>query len=148
YQYGYDLNKITYKDPDIYSGKLTKWAPTFDFGVYYYTKKFYAGACASHINQASLVLSDTVGAVKNKVVSHFIANVGYAYVINKQITLKPSMVIKSTLQVLPSVDLNMAVLIQEKLWIGLGARMSLMGKPLNSGIAMIEYAISKKFRMG
>ncbi len=148
YQYTQDLSKITYYEADKFYGQNKVWAPTFDFGTYYYTKKFYAGACASHINQAQLTLSDSSGTGKRRIVSHFVANAGYAFVMSKQLTFRPSMVIKSTLRTAPNVDVNAAFLLQEKLWIGVGMRLSVNKQILNSGIAMIEYSINKKFRLG
>lgn len=145
FNYRFDWNKIEYKDKtDVFAAVLPtrRFMPTFDFGTYYYTGKFYLGAAVSHIDQATYAKVATDGNYKIKLASHIVVTSGYAWVINKKVTFKPSVVVKTLVNQIPTIDVNAAVLIDEKLWIGLGARST------NAAMIIAEYNINKNFRFG
>jgi len=141
YSYRLNYDMIEFKDPDVFYGNKTHYTPTVDFGTYYYTKKFYAGACVSHIDQSKYGTNPTSN-TDSRLVSHLVATAGYAMVFSKHITFRPSMVLKAVKNAPPTFDLNAAILLNENLWIGMGARSK------NEGLVMFEYAISKNLRAG
>lgn len=145
FNYRFDWNKVEYKDKtDIFSGVLPtrRFMPTFDFGTYYYTSKLYFGVAVSHLDQATYAKTVTDGNYKIKLASHFVATAGYAVVINKKVTLKPSVVVKTLTNQIPTVDFNAAILLDEKLWLGVGVRST------NSAMIIAEYNLSRNFRFG
>ncbi|MFH1321820.1 MAG: type IX secretion system membrane protein PorP/SprF [Bacteroidota bacterium] len=135
---------LDFKDKnDIYNNtSITgKFIPSFDFGLYYYTKTFYAGAAVTHLSQKKIGSYD-IEYLETQLYRHFIATVGKAFVINDNIVLKPSTMIRYLEGIPINMDINMSCLFKKVFWIGASYRTS---KDL---VLITEFNITDYFRAG
>ncbi len=127
-------------------GFYQKIVPTFDFGGYYYTEKFYLGLSSNHILTSGTTNIDSIVGGGSSVFStfdrHFMVASGYAHAINPDVVLKPSVLIKYVNGAPINVDVNMSVLLKKVFWVGLSLRSS---KDL---VAVLEYNFSNFMRVG
>lgn len=127
-------------------GYYQKIVPTFDFGGYYYTEKFYVGLSSNHILSSGTTSIDSVVNNSSTVFStydrHFMLASGYAFDINPDVVLKPSVFIKYVHGAPVNVDINMSVLLKKVFWVGMSLRSS---KDL---VAVLEYNFSNFMRLG
>ncbi len=142
--YVYDWKAITYKDKSDPFASLDMQGyivPSVDFGMYYYTKSFYAGACVTHLNQASLYkLSDTLN--EPTLWPHFFAPVGFGIPVNDNFTINPSVLVKYVSGAPIDFDFNCNFLIDKKLWLGAGYR-------LGYGVNLLaSWNVNERLRMG
>jgi len=139
-----DESVLDFKDKsDSYNSKYFsgKLIPSFDFGMYYYTKSLYAGAAVTHLSQQKINSIDTEF-LSSQLYRHFILTVGYAYPINPEIVLKPSLMTRMMEGTPISMDVNMSALIKKVFWIGLSYRTS---KDL---VIITEFNITDFLRIG
>jgi len=117
--------------------------PRFGTGVYYYTKKFYAGLSIPTLlaydsnKDFSLDLSKSSPARL-----HYFLTSGYVFELNDNVKLKPSVLVKYQAAAPVQADLNLNVLLQDVLWIGGSFRTG------ESVVGIIEYQINSMFRVG
>lgn len=144
----YDINwaEVDFKDQtDNYAmnGVDSKTLPTFDFGMYYYGKSFYAGLSVNHLNEPVYgIKSDSSGSDQAMLRKHSFLTVGKAFILSENVVFKPSFLIKTVEGAPGSLDVNASFLINKTLWLGASLRSG-------SGIAFIfEYNITDKFRAG
>lgn len=118
--------------------------PTFDFGGYYYTEKFYAGLSSNHILSRGTTNKDstTTSGVFTTFDRHFMYAMGYAHAFNPDFVLKPSLLVKYVHGAPVNVDVNVSVLLKKVFWIGVSMRSS---KDL---VALVEYNFSNFMRIG
>jgi type IX secretion system PorP/SprF family membrane protein len=108
-------------------------------GVYYYGKRFYAGASVPSLVKNSIAESTGQKAVQE---NHFYAFAGVVIKINPGINFRPSFVIKTVKNAPPSIDANAALLFYNKVWFGLMYRYN------SAAGANIMYNVSENFRIG
>jgi len=145
--YNYNWSMIEYKDkedqiPNTAVGSFV--IPTFDFGLYYNTNTFYAGIALEHLNEAQFSFTKAMVETNNgaQVYSHITGTIGKAFVINNELVLKTSALIRSDRQGNGNIDVNGSILINRTLQFGLTLNTR------KSIIILAEYNISKVFRMG
>jgi len=145
--YTYDWAKIEYKDtqdeiPNNAAGSFI--IPTFDFGIYYNTRTFYAGVALDHLNQSQYKVSSSMSNEENpaKVYSHITATAGKAFTLNSNLVLKSSILARGSGAGNGNIDLNTSVLIKQAFMVGLTLTTR------SSIILLSEYNISKNFRIG
>lgn len=145
--YNYNWAMIEYKDkedqiPNTAVGSFV--IPTFDFGLYYNTNTFYAGIALEHMNEAQFSFTKAMVETNNgaQVYSHITGTIGKAFVINNELILKTSTLIRSDRQGNGNIDVNGSILINKTLQFGLTLNTR------KSIIILAEYNISKVFRMG
>jgi len=148
YNYVFNWDEIEYKDGNNFGsiprGKESYMTPSFDFGTYYNDKKNYIGIEFTHLNEGKLgVQADNVNIESNSQQrAQAIITAGRAFVINRFITLKPSVLIKTSSNQPAFVDLNGSILLKEKIWLGLSYRRGY------GAVAIFEYDITKSLRVG
>ena len=115
--------------------------PNFDFGVYYYTPKFYSGLSVNHLFDNKVVYqnSSQTHLYLNR---HFFFNTGAVFVKNENLVIKPSIMVRYNAGSPVSFDLNTSVLFKKTIWLGLSYRSS------NNVIFISEYNISNFLRIG
>ncbi|MGD1845063.1 MAG: type IX secretion system membrane protein PorP/SprF [Salibacteraceae bacterium] len=146
YNYAFDWNKIEYRDEDDMFADMNKDSyvlPNFDFGMYYNTRKFFVGIEAAHLNSPDLEFASTTNSGDgSRLERHLSAIVGKAFVINKTLAFRPSMLIKQAGATPAFVDVNTNFLFNDVLWLGVGYRSGY------GGLAIAEYVIKKRLRIG
>lgn len=145
--YNYNWDMIEYKDkedqiPNTAVGSFV--IPTFDFGLYYHTHTLYVGIALEHMNEAQYSFTKSMVNTENgaQVYSHITATAGKAFVINNELILKTSTLIRSDRQGNGNIDVNGSVLINKTLQFGLTINTR------KSIIVLTEYNINKTFRVG
>lgn len=135
-------DEISFKDQTdpyaAYSGYENKTVLTADFGGYYYTKKFYWGIAANHLNGADY--SDSADAQRMQM--HLFSPIGYGIVLNDNIVFNPSALLKYTPGAPVNFDMNFNFRFNNKFWFGVSYRNSY-------GFATImNILINEKLRLG
>lgn len=145
--YNYNWDMIEYKDkedqiPNTAVGSFV--IPTFDFGMYYHTNTFYAGISLEHLNESQYSFTKQMNNTVNgaKVYSHITGTFGKAWVLNNELILKTSALLRSDRQGNGNVDINTNILINKILQFGLTLNTR------KSIIILAEYNINKNFRVG
>lgn len=122
YNYTINWNKVTYKDnSDPYASMNIEKRSVFsgDFGMYYYTKSFYWGVSATHLNRdkySSFATDPQFQAI------HLFSPIGFGFPISDNLVFNPSVLIKMVKGSPIGADANFNFLINYKLWLGLSVR--------------------------
>lgn len=147
--YTFDWNMVSFKessDAISFYGVRQIIRPDANFGAFYNTKKMYIGFEIAHLLEpsADLAVSDSLLSLglAFKQFRHLTITAGHAFVLNKRLTLKPSFLYKQAGLYRGALDLNLSLLIDEKLWVGVTAR------PTYGAVAIVEYVFADKFRLG
>jgi len=125
YRYQLDGNAIEYKNTDKFTGASIagSFIPSFDFGLYYYTKTLFGGLAVTHVT-GSKVNFDDVSDLSTQLTRHFIMNFGYALILSKDLVFKPSTLVRYTANAPVNLDVNMSVLMKQMFWLGVSYRSS------------------------
>jgi type IX secretion system PorP/SprF family membrane protein len=105
-------------DPSIPQGAVSGGTIDFGFGAYFYNENLYAGISSSHLSEGDLKTDN----VTTKLKRHYYLMAGYDYELNPDITLKPSLMVKSD-ATSTQVDINTNVQLQNKFWLGASYRL-------------------------
>jgi type IX secretion system PorP/SprF family membrane protein len=143
YNYVFDWNKMDYQDKnDVYytpniGTRESKITGTGDFGMYYYSRTFYWGMALNHLNQGKI--SESTFDAKQSI--HFFMPIGKAFEVGNTV-VNPSLLIKATTNAPAQVDVNINVLLKERLWLGLSARTDY------GFVALSQFQINDKLKVG
>lgn len=121
-----------------------KVIPDANFGIYYYTDKFYAGLSSHQLLQnQSVVVQDSAGNKQFvRLLTHFYGMTGIAIPITDGLVFRPSILAKFVRNAPPQLDLNASFLIANTLWLGASYR-------TEKAISLItEINIAQNFRVG
>jgi type IX secretion system PorP/SprF family membrane protein len=102
--------------------RASSLVPSFDFGVYYYTDKFYIGASTTHLTKHRLDSPSLNQSRENFLRRHFFLSSGYVIETKRNILIKPSILFKYVEGNGPNIDLNTVVLLNKYFWLGFGVR--------------------------
>lgn len=148
YSSNLDRSTLEFQDPtDQYNGAgtINSTVPTFDFGAYYYTRRFYAGMAITHLSQQQLGYVDQLnnnGGAGDGLRRHFMLASGYAMDLNDNIIFKPSVLIKYVDAAPLNVDVNASFLINKVFWLGASYRTS------GDLVLLTEFNITDYLRVG
>jgi type IX secretion system PorP/SprF family membrane protein len=129
-----DWNKINpydTEDPLYRSQMKNRAVPDANFGVYYFSNKYYIGLSSKQLfqNQMNVVVVDGKSQY-TKLMRHFYGMAGAALPISDELIFRPSLLAKFVQNAPPQMDLNFSFFIREKFLLGLSYRtekaMSLM----------------------
>lgn len=141
-----DWLKVDMPDPNdvAYMGDQTKkLIPDINFGVYYYTDKFYAGISSKHLLEQEFSIAEVgQSSVYGNLLRHFYGMVGVAIPITDNLVLKPSTLIKYVRNAPLQVDLNASLLINEVLWLGVSYRTE------RTAVFLAELVVGQRLRIG
>lgn len=99
--------------------------PNAGFGIYYNTKKFYAGLSIPRLLENKIDASRPEAVVRNignPSIWHYYLSTGYVFKLNDYIKYKPSLMIKMVQNAPLEADANMNFLFNEVLWLGASYR--------------------------
>lgn len=121
-----------------------KIVPDANFGVYYYSDKFYAGLSSRQLLQnQTLLVKDSLGNTQfNKLFTHFYGMTGVAIPISENVVFRPSLLAKFVNNAPPQLDLNASFLIANTLWLGVSYRTE------KAVSLMTEINVAQNFRIG
>ncbi len=132
-------------DPFLLYPVKKKVVPDANFGVYYYTEKFFAGLSSKQLLQnQSLVVQDSLTGTTQftKLLTHFYGMTGLAIPLGDNVIFRPSLLAKFVKNAPPQLDLNASFLLANTLWIGASYR-------TEKAISLIaEVNIAQNLRVG
>ena len=135
------LNFFDANDVHNSGGVAQNIAPNFDFGMYYYSSKFYSGLSINHLYDSDVIYQNTAQ-THFSLNQHIFFNTGGVFELNPNLVLKPSIMIRYVNGSPLSYDLNSALLINKKVWVGLTYRST------KNIIFISEFNLSDNIRAG
>ncbi len=139
-----NLNSLDANDPLLQYQIKNKFVPDANFGVYYYTDKFYVGVSTHQLLQnQTMVVTDTTGKAQfARLLTHFYGMAGIAIPISDNVVFRPSLMAKYVKNAPPQLDLNASFLFVQTLWLGVSYR-------TEKAISLItEVNVSQNLRIG
>lgn len=126
YQHSINTDALNYSytdDPYLNGYDKSVFITDFNFGTSYATSKFYVGFAMTNILRGSLVFGNSSDN-KTGEIGHFYLTGGTSFPINKEWSIKPSALLKSSDMVFKSVqmDLTARVFYKEDYWAGISYR--------------------------
>ena len=138
-------NKIQVQDPDyVFSGTTTKkFIPDANFGIYYYSNRFFAGLSSKQLFQNESGLTSVNGKnTYSKLLRHFYGMTGVSIPISDNVTFRPSVMAKYVAHAPLQADFNVSLLFSNIFWIGASYR-------TEKAMAFItEFRVTKNLRIG
>lgn len=140
-----DLDVLNYRDPldeTNGTGRVNSMVPSFDFGMYLYSKKYYLGFSSTHLNESKF---DFSGMTTNTIIvlkRHYMFAAGGAFPIGENTVFKPTTLVKFVPSAPVNIDVNASFLMRKVFWLGAGFRSA------GSVVLITEYNISQFLRVG
>ncbi|MEP6724556.1 MAG: type IX secretion system membrane protein PorP/SprF [Bacteroidota bacterium] len=112
-------------DPAVYnSGEINSLKPDFGAGVWVYSADYFIGLSAQQIIPQKIYFSDNkVQQEPGKLVPHLFATAGYRFLINEDISMIPSIMLKYVQPTPAQFDINTKFQYRDLLWAGVGYRL-------------------------
>ena len=153
-QAGVKNNGIVYNDFSVfdeddsfmqYQNTMEKKViPDANFGIYYYSDKFYIGVSSHQLLQnQTLAVTDSAGNTQfTKLLAHFYGMTGVAIPMGENVVFRPSLLAKFVKNAPPQLDLNASFLFVNAFWLGVSYRTE------KAVSFMTEINIAQNFRIG
>ena len=137
YSTSLNFDELVFVDPsDVVaglSGKETQMKPDLGFGIYYRKGDFFGGLSANHLIGTAFDFGEDQ--ISNQLSRHYYLSAGYDYHINPQLTITPSILLKSVSLDTYNFDLSVIGKYNDMLWAGIAYRQS------ESASAMFGYKL-------
>ncbi len=139
-----DNSLVVWDDGDTeFMGGRTMLLPSFGFGTYFNTDKFFAGLSIPTLLAKSNDLNFGLDISKSSFLDrHYFLFTGYLFELNEDFKLKPSTLIKYVSHAPLQADINLQLSYKDMLWFGTSYR---SGDAL---VTMIEFQTNLRFRVG
>jgi type IX secretion system PorP/SprF family membrane protein len=146
-RYLFDSGKLTYWDASdkVYDGgtKQAQWLPKFGVGAYYFTRNWYAGISVPTVWAYDRNYNAGININKSTMINrHYMLTGGYVFTINKDVKLKPSILLKYLPGAPLQVDFNTNLLYKDHYWIGASYRTG------DAVSILLQYQTNYQFRLG
>lgn len=132
------LNTDNPNDPKLLQNIRNNINPNFGFGIYYHTPGFFIGVSTPKILEQSYDELSTTNMERR----HYFGTIGGVIPVSDKWKLRPTSLVKITEGAPLSVDLTMAAIYNEKLWLGANYRL------LSAFGAFVQVQISPQFKIG
>lgn len=140
YRAGFSRVQVEDDDQHFVQDDAQAFLPNFGAGLYYRTKKFYAGFSVPYLlNNLYPNHQETSQARQYR---HWFASAGYVLALNRDLKLKPNVLVKAVQGAPVEVDLNANLLIKETLWVGMSYR------SFDALSWLVEFQFTPKLRAG
>lgn len=123
-------------------GSQSAMVPSFDFGMYYYSNRFFAGLSVNHLTKHQFKFDAYPDNAAIFLKRHFMFNTGAVFKASEKIVLKPSVLLRYSAGSPFSADFNFSMLYNSFWWIGASLR------NLNSIVFLTEFNITDYLRAG
>lgn len=137
----YDLAALTKQDitdeelTGVYENRLD---PNVGFGIYYYSEKWFVGAASPKILETNL----SNGLIHFQNQRHYYLCAGGYATLSRMLKLRPSTMLKITEGAPMALEVSLAVIFYDKLWLGANYRLE------ESVGLLFQYQLSKQFKFG
>lgn len=164
-QYSLDGNALVYNDqndPLIPLGKVNKLVPDANFGVYFYTPKYYLGMSANNLLNMKSIKTDYTWkgylfkSLQQSAQVYFTA--GAILPLSDKLMIKPSLLWKEDFVSPSTLDITASVLFDELFWVGYSYRTPfqiwkkdnlMSGLEKKNGMSfLIDYYLTPRIRLG
>ena len=118
----YDQYRAIHRDDPLLEGKTGKESqlrPDVGFGLFYRAEKFYVAAGINHLTRAEFDFN--VNNARNALENHLNFSGGYIYEVNFDLTLTPTILLKTDFNEF-SIDAGVIATLKDKMWTGLTFR--------------------------
>jgi type IX secretion system PorP/SprF family membrane protein len=144
--YDIDWSQITTADPGdpMLLGQLKqKVHPDANFGIYYYTNRFYVGFSSKQLLQNQVALMQTADKESfSKLTRHFYGMAGIALPLSEKVIFRPSALFKYVNNAPAQLDVNASFLFVDTFWVGVSYRTE------KAVSFLTEFNVSKNLRLG
>jgi type IX secretion system PorP/SprF family membrane protein len=124
-------------DVNLANNMRNRVNPNVGFGMYYHSPRFFAG-----ISTPKLIEQSIDGTASNKEKRHYFAIIGAVLPVSKDWKIRPTSQVKATVGAPISIDISVAGIYSDKIWIGSMYR-------LNAAYGVFaQYQINPQFRIG
>ena len=131
-------------DPAIHNLESGRVKPDANFGIYYFTDRYFIGASSKHLFESTMTVEDVGGNYSFKALArHFYLTAGVAFPIGNFLVIKPSALLKYTLNAPINLDVSTSFLISKLFWLGASYRTK-----DNAVVFFTEINLSNGFRLG
>jgi type IX secretion system PorP/SprF family membrane protein len=140
-----DRSILSYQDPsDRFNntGTVNALVPTFDFGTYLYSKRFFAGLSVTHLLENEFNYENFPSDAYVVMKRHFMFSTGMALPIGESTVFKPSVLVKYVDAAPVNIDVNASFLFKKVFWLGASFRTS------NGVVVIAEYNVTDFMRIG
>ncbi|MEI6851737.1 MAG: type IX secretion system membrane protein PorP/SprF [Bacteroidota bacterium] len=143
--FNFDWQKMNVQDPDFVFGQQTikKFTPDANFGIYYYSNKWFAGVSSKDLFQNESGMATVDG--KNtytQLMRHFYAMAGVNIPVSEKVSFRTSFMGKYVTHAPLQFDFNASFLFNNLFWIGASYRTE------KAVIFLTEFRITKTLRIG
>lgn len=116
------LSQLQSNDPDdpLQEDVNNKIRGNFGAGIYFYGERHFMGFSALSLLENSIIDNDEIKALEQ--VRHFYLVAGYVFDVSSVMKLKPTGLIKAVPGAPTEIDLELATLLYDRLWVGMGYR--------------------------
>jgi type IX secretion system PorP/SprF family membrane protein len=137
------LNPYDLEDPLFKAQIKNRAVPDANFGIYYYSQKYYFGFSSKQLLQNQMDVVKVNGKQEfTKLLRHFYGMAGAAYVVNDNLVFRPSVLVKFVQHAPPQMDLNASFMIRKSFWLGASYRTE------QALALMTEFNITENLRIG
>jgi type IX secretion system PorP/SprF family membrane protein len=111
-------------DPAVFnSGEINSLKPDFGAGIWVYSVDYFIGVSAQQIIPQKIYFAEnTVKQQTGKLVPHLFATAGYRFLLNDDISMTPSVLLKFVQPTPAQLDINTKFQYRDLLWVGAGYR--------------------------
>lgn len=137
-----NTEKLKFEDdyePLIAQGDAVRWSPDVNAGVYLYMAQFYVGASMQQVVKQKIAFRENYSSDD---VPHYFLTMGYRHWLGQDISVTPSVMVKSVRPLPMGIDLNLKIAFRNNVWIGGSYRKK------DSFSALMGFTISKSFDAG
>ena len=132
------LNTGNPNDPKLLQNIQNNINPNFGFGIYYHTPSFFIGASVPKMMEQSYDELSTTNLERR----HYFATLGGVIPVSDDWKLRPASLLKITENAPLSLDMSVAAIYNEKLWLGANYRLQAAFG------AFVQFQLTPQFRVG
>lgn len=129
------LSNVQANDPAFANG-LSQMNPNVGFGIYYHDEHFFMGLSSPRIMEKS---ATTTTYAEQR---HYFGIIGGVFPVCAKWKLRPSVQVKATMGAPVSMDISLAGIFADKLWLGA------MNRWNAAAGGFVQYQITRQFRLG
>jgi type IX secretion system PorP/SprF family membrane protein len=154
-QYGLDgsvLDPVNSEDPLLSGNYEYSYIPDLRFGVYYFSKKWYAGVSVMDMLSGdksnrlfNWQLDSTVNVMRKR---HYYIMGGVLLDLTKELRLRPGLLYKTDLKGPASLDVSLLLIMKDLIWVGASYRTALPSSGMGASSTLaLQNSVSGLFRI-
>ncbi|NJN27559.1 MAG: type IX secretion system membrane protein PorP/SprF [Cyclobacteriaceae bacterium] len=134
------FSEVSSTDPTFQGVDIRQFLPNFGAGIYYSTRRFYAGLSIPQMIQSRLDDGNVVS--KSKIIRHYFVHSGYVFDLSPSLKLKPNVLMKVVDGAPIEFDLNANLYLHDMVGLGLSWR------SMDAVVLMLQVQITDRLQFG